>query len=84
MQRLLQRGPARCAACTTRPPYAEDKLVRCTSGAIFDVIVDIRRDSPTFRRWFGVSYRRNRWSLFIPKGFAHGFVTLATRPRCTI
>ena len=58
-------------------PHAEDKLVRCTAGAIFDVIVDLRPDSPTWRRWFGVELTAaNRRSLFVPKGFAHGFVTL--------
>jgi len=51
--------------------------VRCTAGAIFDVIVDIRTASPTYRRWFGAELTMdNRRSLFIPPGFAHGFVTL--------
>ncbi len=59
-------------------PHAEDKLVRCTAGAIFDVIVDLRPRSPTERRWFGIELTaRNRRSLFVPKGFAHGFITLA-------
>ena len=58
-------------------PHAEDKLVRCTAGAIFDVIVDLRPESPTRRRWFGVELTAaNRRSLFVPKGFAHGFITL--------
>ena len=58
-------------------PHAEDKLVRCTAGSIFDVIVDLRADSPTWRRWFGVELTAaNHRSLFVPKGFAHGFVTL--------
>ncbi|MGO9512636.1 MAG: dTDP-4-dehydrorhamnose 3,5-epimerase [Steroidobacteraceae bacterium] len=58
-------------------PHSEDKLVRCTAGAIFDVIVDLRADSPTLRRWFATDLTaENRRSLFIPKGFAHGFVTL--------
>lgn len=58
-------------------PHAEAKLVRCTAGAIFDVIVDIRAASPTLHRWFGVDLTaQNRRSLFIPPGFAHGFVTL--------
>jgi dTDP-4-dehydrorhamnose 3,5-epimerase len=58
-------------------PHREDKLVRCTAGAIFDVIVDLRADSPTRRRWFGVELTAaNHRSLFVPKGFAHGFVTL--------
>ena len=58
-------------------PHEEHKLVRCTAGAIFDVIVDIRPTSPTYRRWFGAELTMvNRRSLFIPPGFAHGFVTL--------
>lgn len=58
-------------------PYQEDKLVRVTSGAIFDVIVDIRSDSPTCGQWFGLELSEsNHRQLFIPKGFAHGFQTL--------
>jgi len=58
-------------------PHEEHKLVRCTAGAIFDVIVDIRASSPTYRRWFGVELSaENRRSLFIPPGFAHGFLSL--------
>jgi dTDP-4-dehydrorhamnose 3,5-epimerase len=60
------------------PPHAEDKLVRCTAGAIFDVIVDIRRGSPSYGRWFGAELTAaNRRALLAPKGFAHGFLTLA-------
>jgi len=59
------------------PPFSEAKIVRCTKGAIYDVIVDIRANSPTFRQWFGVELNDdNRDSLYIPKGFAHGFITL--------
>ena len=59
-------------------PHEEAKLVRCTSGAIFDVAVDLRRDSETFRRWFGVELSaRNRLALYVPEGCAHGFLTLA-------
>ncbi len=58
-------------------PHAEDKLVRCTAGAIFDVIVDLRRDSPDRGRWLGIELTAdNRRSLFVPRGFAHGFITL--------
>lgn len=58
-------------------PYAEDKLVRCTRGAIYDAIVDIRPDSPTYKRHIGVELTsKNRRALFVPKGFAHGFLTL--------
>lgn len=58
-------------------PYEETKLVRCTRGAIHDVIVDLRRDSPTFRRWQGFELNEyNRAMLYVPKGFAHGYLTL--------
>jgi dTDP-4-dehydrorhamnose 3,5-epimerase len=58
-------------------PHEEHKLVRCTAGAIFDVIVDIRAASPTYRRWYGAELTQdNRRSLFIPPGFAHGFLSL--------
>ena len=58
-------------------PHAEDKLVRCTAGAIYDVIVDLRPNSPTLRCWFGVELSAlNHRSLFVPKGVAHGFITL--------
>jgi dTDP-4-dehydrorhamnose 3,5-epimerase len=61
-----------------RAPHEEHKLVRCTAGAIFDVIVDIRPQSAHFRRWFGTALTaQNRRSLFIPPGFAHGFITLS-------
>jgi dTDP-4-dehydrorhamnose 3,5-epimerase len=60
------------------PPYAEVKLVRCARGALLDVAVDIRPDSPTFRKWVGVELTAdNGKALYIPKGFAHGFYTLA-------
>ncbi len=59
------------------PPHAETKLVRCTRGRIFDVIIDLRASSPTFRKWTGVILSsENRKMLYIPKGFAHGFQTL--------
>jgi dTDP-4-dehydrorhamnose 3,5-epimerase len=58
-------------------PHGEEKLVRCVRGAIHDVIVDLRPDSPTFRRAFGVDLDEDsRTALYIPKGMAHGFLTL--------
>lgn len=59
------------------PPFAEPKLVRCTRGRVFDVAIDLRRDSPFFRRWVGVDLCwQRRDALFIPPGCAHGFLTL--------
>ena len=58
-------------------PYQEVKLVQCTQGAIYDIIIDIRPDSPTFKQWVGVELTAsNRYILYIPKDFAHGFQTL--------
>ena len=60
------------------PPHEEAKLVRCTSGAIFDVALDLRPDSPTLRTWVGVELSgENGHALFVPFGCAHGFLTLA-------
>jgi dTDP-4-dehydrorhamnose 3,5-epimerase len=59
------------------PPHAEAKLVRCTRGAIFDVIVDLRPGSPTLARWAGVELTEERGNaIYVPEGFAHGFQTL--------
>ena len=59
-------------------PHAEAKLVRCTAGAIHDVVVDIRPGSPTFLRWAAFELTRdNRHALYVPPGVAHGFQTLA-------
>ena len=58
-------------------PYAETKLVRCTMGAIYDVIVDLRPDSKTYRQWIAAELSaENRKMIYIPQGFAHGFQTL--------
>lgn len=60
-----------------RPPHEDVKLVRCTRGAVYDVIVDLRPDSPTYRRWLGVELNdRNRTALYVPAGCAHGYQTL--------
>ena len=59
------------------PPYAEPKLVRCTAGAIYDVVLDLRPDSEAFLRWVAVELTaENRRMLFVPEGCAHGFQTL--------
>ena len=61
-----------------RGPYAEEKLVRCTKGAIYDVIADITPGSPTYRKWFGVELNEwNRRMIYVPKGIAHGYITLS-------
>ncbi len=59
------------------PPFAEIKMVRCIAGAVFDVVVDIRKHSATFLQWFGTSLSaENKKMIYIPEGFAHGFQTL--------
>ncbi|MBS3926368.1 MAG: dTDP-4-dehydrorhamnose 3,5-epimerase [Nitrosarchaeum sp.] len=58
-------------------PYREDKLIRCTRGSIFDVIIDLRPKSSTYKKWFGIKLQSSDYKLlFVPKGFAHGFLTL--------
>jgi dTDP-4-dehydrorhamnose 3,5-epimerase len=59
-------------------PHEEAKLVRCTRGAVFDVIVDLRPNSPTYGQWFGVELTaHNALMLYAPEGFAHGYETLS-------
>ena len=58
-------------------PHQEVKLIRCIRGAIYDVIVDLRRDSPTFKQWIGMELSADTGrALYVPRGFAHGFQTL--------
>jgi dTDP-4-dehydrorhamnose 3,5-epimerase len=72
----IQRGTLR-GMHYQKPPHAEAKLVRCTQGALYDVVVDLRRDSATYLQWFGTALSaENRNALYVPEGCAHGFVTL--------
>ena len=58
-------------------PYEENKIVRCTKGSIFDVIIDLRSNSKTYKEWFSIELNADNYKiLYIPKGFAHGFQTL--------
>jgi dTDP-4-dehydrorhamnose 3,5-epimerase len=60
------------------PPFQEIKMVRCIAGAVYDVIIDLRRGSASFLQWFGMELSaKNRKMMYIPEGFAHGFQTLA-------
>ena len=58
-------------------PFQESKLIRCTRGAIYDVIIDLRPESPTYKEWIGVELTADNYTLFfVPEDFAHGFITL--------
>jgi dTDP-4-dehydrorhamnose 3,5-epimerase len=59
------------------PPFTETRIIKCIKGSVFDVAIDIRKESPTFLKWFGLELTEgNNRMLFIPEGFAHGFQTL--------
>lgn len=59
-------------------PYEETKLIRCTRGAIYDVIIDLRATSETYLKWFGAELTQDNYRMmYVPEGFAHGFITLA-------
>ncbi len=76
VSRNLRKGTLR-GLHYQKPPHLEAKLVRCTQGAIFDVIVDLRHDSVTAGKWYGTKLSADSLDmLYIPEGFAHGFVTL--------
>ncbi len=63
-----------------RPPFAETKLVRCVVGAVFDVLVDLRRNSPTYGTWDGVTITADRFNqVYIPRGCAHAYCTVSDR-----
>ena len=65
------------------PPFTEIKQVRCIAGAVFDIIVDLRKDSATFLQWIGIELSAdNKKMIYIPEGFAHGFQTLT--PNCEL
>lgn len=65
-------------------PYQECKLIRCTRGAIYDVIIDLRLESPTYRQWTGVELTADNYTMFfVPEDFAHGFQTLTDETEIT-
>ena len=65
-------------------PYEETKLMRCTKGAIYDVIIDLRKDSPTYLQWIGIELTENNYKmLYVPEKFAHGFITLSDNTEVT-
>ncbi len=75
-QSLSQKGVLRGLHFQNQP-YAQGKLVRVITGAVYDVAVDIRKNSATYGQWFGLELTaRNKWMMYIPEGFAHGFATL--------
>lgn len=79
----LKKGTLRGMHYQKRP-YEETKLVRCTKGAIYDVIIDLRPDSETYLKWVGIELNENNHRmLYIPERFAHGFITLKNNSEIT-
>ena len=77
MQRNIKAGTLR-GMHLQREPHSEEKLVRCTRGAIYDVIIDMRPDSATYRQWYGAELsEENHRMLYVPKGAAHGYLSLS-------
>jgi len=65
-------------------PHQETKLVRCTAGALYDVIIDLRKDSPSYKQWVGVELTADNYRmLYVPRDFAHGFLTLKENTEVT-
>jgi len=65
-------------------PYQETKLIRCTRGAIFDVIIDLRPDSPTYKEWYGIKLTEDNYKmLYVPEDFSQGFITLEDNTEVT-
>jgi dTDP-4-dehydrorhamnose 3,5-epimerase len=65
-------------------PFAETKLIRCTRGALYDVIVDLRPESPTYKQWFGIELTAdNHKMIYVPESFAHGMITLTDDTEAT-
>jgi len=76
LSRNVKRGTVR-GMHYQRAPFEEVKMVRCVAGAIYDAIIDLRKDSPTYLRWFGVELTRDEGRmLYVPGGFAHGYQAL--------
>ena len=65
-------------------PYQEVKIIRCTRGAIYDVIIDLRKDSPTYKHWFGIELTPDNYKMvYVPEDFAHGYMTLCGNSEAT-
>jgi len=83
MSRTLKKGTIR-GMHYQKTPHEETKLVRCTKGAVYDVIIDLRKNSPTYKKWFGAELSDTNYKMmFVPRGFAHGFVTLTDNVEVT-